>query len=360
LCFPQPKNMQLDLGKMKSLKYLKVHNVICEDLKYLPNGLRLLDWSKFPLSSLPFNFGLQNLVALNMPGSHIQLDEHFEVRSLAFINYNYYFVEANKFRFIYLLQRCRFETLKYMNFQSCKSITKVPDLLMVAPNVKQLDLFDCENLVEVHDSVGLLEELEYWDLDECKNLKILPRSLQLNSLKWFYLNGCESLEKFPHIQQGTKKLALPSSEEYLTGLYTLDICCKILKDFPSSISNFQNLRQLRMCDCDNFPLGMDTSSCFPKLESLQIHDCNNTTLPEIASIFPQLKFLEFQGCWNLREIPRLPPFIQTVFARGCHSLDSQARRRLLDQVSLFLPLFLSYKMKQFWLTFPNILLDLLN
>jgi hypothetical protein len=71
--------MQLDLGKMKSLKYLKVHNVICEDLKYLPNGLRLLDWSKFPLSSLPFNFGLQNLVALNMPGSHIQLDEHFEV-----------------------------------------------------------------------------------------------------------------------------------------------------------------------------------------------------------------------------------------------------------------------------------------
>jgi hypothetical protein len=71
--------MQLDLEKLKNLKYLKVHNVICEDLKYLPNGLRLLDWSEFPLFSLPSNFVLQNLVALNMPGSQIQLDSHFEV-----------------------------------------------------------------------------------------------------------------------------------------------------------------------------------------------------------------------------------------------------------------------------------------
>jgi hypothetical protein len=101
LCFPQPRNMQLDLEKLKNLKYLKVQNVICEDLKYLPNELRLLDWREFPLSSLPSNFVLQNLVALNMPGSQIQLDGHFEVYSLVFINY-YYFVEANKFRNFFL------------------------------------------------------------------------------------------------------------------------------------------------------------------------------------------------------------------------------------------------------------------
>ena len=70
--------MQLDFEKMKNLKYLKVHNVIYEDLKYLPNGLKLLDWSEFPLSSLPSTFG-QNLVALNLPRSHIELDDHFEV-----------------------------------------------------------------------------------------------------------------------------------------------------------------------------------------------------------------------------------------------------------------------------------------
>jgi hypothetical protein len=71
--------MELDLVKMKNLKYLKVQNIICEDLKYLPNGLRLLDWREFPLSSFTSNFVIQNLVALKMPGSQIQLDGHFEV-----------------------------------------------------------------------------------------------------------------------------------------------------------------------------------------------------------------------------------------------------------------------------------------
>ena len=76
---PKPKNMRLNLEKMKNLKYLKVHNVICEDLEFLPNGLRLLDWNKFPLSSLPSTFESSNLVELNVPWSHIELDEHFEV-----------------------------------------------------------------------------------------------------------------------------------------------------------------------------------------------------------------------------------------------------------------------------------------
>jgi len=79
VCLPKPEHMQLNLEKAKNLKYLKVHNVICEDLKSLSNELRLLDWIEFPKSSLPSAFEPKNLVVLNMPYSHIKLDEHFEV-----------------------------------------------------------------------------------------------------------------------------------------------------------------------------------------------------------------------------------------------------------------------------------------
>ena len=65
---------------MKNPKFLIVGNVdICGGFEYLPNGLRLLDWTRFPLSSFPSNFRPQKLIALAMPQSHIILDKVLEV-----------------------------------------------------------------------------------------------------------------------------------------------------------------------------------------------------------------------------------------------------------------------------------------
>ena len=199
-----------------------------------------------------------------------------------------------------------------------------------------MDFEKCINLVEVHQSVGLLEKLERWNLNFCQNLKILPRNLRLKSLKLFYLFGCESLD------QGTERSEWLSSIGYLIRLHELAISSKNMKDVR--ISNLQNLRMLWICDCENLPKAIYTPVCFPKLRLLGILYCNITTLPDIANKFPKLKELYIHRCCNLREIPRLPPCIQLVYIRGCSSLNSQSRRRLLNQVSL----------KQFLLTFPSI------
>ena len=232
-----------------------------------------------------------------------------------------------------------------MNFNYCEKITKVPDLSVISPNIKDLRLYKCINLVEVHQSNGLLEKLEYWDLRRCQNIRIFPRNLWLKSLKKFYFNWSGSL------LQRTEILELLSSIGYLISLHCLGISLKNVKD-SSNIYNLRNLRSLVLYDCESFPEAMNTSGCFPKLQCLGFLNSNITTLPEIARICPKLQTFNIQRCWNLREIPMLPPCIQDVRARGCNSLNSQSRRRLLSQVSL-----IYIKKKQFWLT---LLLNLLN
>ena len=233
-----------------------------------------------------------------------------------------------------------------MDFSYCKNITKVPDLSLIAPNIKELNLGACINLVEVHQSVGILEKLKFWDLGGCQNLRIIPRNLKLKSLKEIYFYHCESLD------QGMEVLF--SSIGYLIALRRLRISLRNVKEVPSSISNLKNLSFLWMDYCDNFPKAMDTLDCFPKLETLGIRYSNITTLPEINIRFQKLKMLLFVHCWNLRDIPMPPPHLEELHLKGCSSLDSQLRRRLLSQVSPFLierNIFFFF----FFLTFQNII-----
>ncbi|KAK9016809.1 hypothetical protein V6N11_079302 [Hibiscus sabdariffa] len=67
-------NLSVDaFSKMKKLRLLKVLCLSnCDGLKYLSNELRLLDWERFPLRSLPSGFQPDNLVALLLQYSCIE------------------------------------------------------------------------------------------------------------------------------------------------------------------------------------------------------------------------------------------------------------------------------------------------
>ncbi|KAK9989850.1 hypothetical protein SO802_030089 [Lithocarpus litseifolius] len=81
LRFHKPITVTLEpkaFERMRNLKFLIVDNVfICEELEYLPKGLRLLHlpYYRFPL---PSNFCPQKLVTLKMTGSRIRLKKLFK------------------------------------------------------------------------------------------------------------------------------------------------------------------------------------------------------------------------------------------------------------------------------------------
>ena len=81
LCSHKPTTVTLAtnaLKEMRNLKFLMVDNVhIRKELKYLPNGLRLLQLPNYPFP-LPSNFCPQKLVTLKMPRSRIQLEKLFK------------------------------------------------------------------------------------------------------------------------------------------------------------------------------------------------------------------------------------------------------------------------------------------
>jgi hypothetical protein len=75
---PQPVTVQLHaeaFKRMENLKLLMVDNIhIYEPLKYLPNGLRILKWPKYPFP-LPSKYCPQQLVIMEMPYSRIRLEK---------------------------------------------------------------------------------------------------------------------------------------------------------------------------------------------------------------------------------------------------------------------------------------------
>ena len=158
---------------------------------------------------------------------------------------------------------------------------------------------------------------------------------------------------------------LPSSIQYLTRLYSLDLeDCKNLRNLPDDIYKLQLLVGLSIptaklrqtcyyLDCfsrygflmlefmsfrgNNNIIELDflmKPEYFPVLKYLDLYATNIVSILESLSRFPTLEFLHIGHCKQLREIPRLPQSIQFVNASNSYSLNPQSSSRLLNQVSL--------------------------
>ena len=261
-----------------------------------------------------------------------------------------------------------------MDFRSCEYITKLPDLSMSTPNLKELALSDCNNLVEVHQSVGRLNKLVVWDLKGCSELQLLPDCLMMKSLEYFNVLYCSKLKKFPNIHPEMKSLkyleigetsisVLPPSFGNLTRLKTILFgSYDHLLHLPISIYELQHLSDLGLYGTVIFPKDFRyifpslikltlsffeirsevdfilTSCCTRTLKYLYIYNSNVVTLPERIIDFTSLHTLHIEGCELLQNIPSLPQSIKKVHASNCLSLDSQSSSELSNQVSFSLSL----------------------
>ncbi|KAG7944402.1 hypothetical protein I3843_15G099900 [Carya illinoinensis] len=296
---------------------------------YLSNELRVLDWYKYPLQSLPPNFHGNKLIIFKIRGNFI--------RELSFI---------------------KFKNLTIMEFSECNFLTKVPDVTSI-PNMKELIAPRCRSLVEVHDYVGSLENLCQLDFSGCSNLRIFSASLKLRSLCTLYLNHCPAFSLTTLALSGTVVEELPLSIGNLTrldevvlslifgdcknlvrkmgydGKFILAIGSTTIEDEissneeqlqelvpPTNSSNgssaFQVLnRQNCFQSKSNF---FSISSFFTTLTFLNLSRSKFVSLPTSIKGLVALKQLYLCYCKKLAEILELPPNIGFVDVSECKLL----------------------------------------
>ncbi|TXG49516.1 hypothetical protein EZV62_025391 [Acer yangbiense] len=321
---------------MKNLMLLKISNVdLSEDLEYLPNNLRYLEWHGCPLKNLPPDFQARKLLELNLHCSQIN----------------------------YLWKgRRAFEELKTIKLSHSCNLIETPDFTGV-PNLEMLDLEGCRILCKVHESMGSLRLLTELNLKNCKNLESFLCNVDgLKALKILNLQGCSKLEK------------LPENLGELEYLEELDAGRTAIRKVPPSIVRLTNLKMLSFHERErkvkhnqcgtlvaviagfssfwsrrnrNFMgLSLPSLAGLSSLKILDLSDCNLTdgalpndlgslcslkelnlsnnyfvNLPESINQLSKLKILCVQNCQNLKSIPELPSKIIFVGAEDCPMLE---------------------------------------
>ncbi|KAM7474234.1 hypothetical protein LguiB_021477 [Lonicera macranthoides] len=149
---------------MRKLRLLVLNYVqITGSFDNFPKGLVWLSWHGFPLKSIPIEFPIKKLVALDL--SHSRIEQLW--METPFVG-----------------------SLKILDLSYSEWLARTPNFLRLR-NLERLILKGCVRLVEVCESIGSLKMLDLLDLQDCKTLRNLPRNIgKLGSLKSIIISGC--------------------------------------------------------------------------------------------------------------------------------------------------------------------------
>ncbi|KAM5549965.1 TMV resistance protein N-like [Rosa sericea] len=366
---------------MNKLRYLKIENGnLPRGLEYLPNSLRILDWTRYPSDSLPSHFNPQKLLELSLCHSCIK---HVRIGAEPLCNLK----TINLSHSLNLVNTPNFEGVPYLEFlflEGCIRLYEVDPTIEVLERLTVLDLKDCKSLVhfassvrglknlkvlnlsgcsklkklpndmghlesleklhvngtgirELPSSIGMLERLPLLKIEDCKDLVCLPISLGgLKSLKVFIISSCSKVEKLPEELgdrkclvevdvSGTSIKELPCSIGLLEGLVSMSLRdCKRLVSLPSSVGGLKSLKYLKLSRCsklDKLPDELGHVAC---LEKLDVSGSGIRELPSSIGMLEGLVSMSLRDCKHLMCLPSSVGGLKSLKdlnLSGCSKLD---------------------------------------
>ncbi|CAL1363864.1 unnamed protein product [Linum trigynum] len=235
-------------------------------LDSLPDGLRWLEWDRYPSKSLPFSFYPQNLVHLAIRWSPIKKCwegvDHPKLVSLVVLDLSY-----------------------------CFNLTALPDI-SCSLQLEELLLRGCKSLVEVPSHVQYLDKLIILNLGGCENLMRLPSKLNSKVIKHVRMRDCPKLKHCPEINSGE--------------LLELDLFKTPIRELPTAVNCFKlgGILSLSGKNITNFPT---TSAIFQRFKlygtAVAEMDCYDDYQAS-SDLLPKFDMLELEGNSLLKSLPK--------------------------------------------------------
>ncbi|KAK1407694.1 hypothetical protein QVD17_39316 [Tagetes erecta] len=307
--------------QMTLLKFLRISNVdFPQGLNYLSNDLRILEWYRCSLESLPSKFEPKHIYELEMCSSQLKTlwKKDLELPNLRSINLSF-----------------------------SKNLTDLPNLTP-ASNLVKLKLEGCTSLTSLHASVLLHKRLRYLNLKGCTCLVSLGRScMEMESLEALLLSECSKLEHIPEFGKNMKCLEhlyvdgtgikkLPENLGKMLHLRNIDASRTSVEELPISIHLLGKLRLLHVNGCRmlSFEMGCFLNLSFDTLSSglkeVDLSYCNLTVVPDGIGLLCHIISLDLSG----NEFVSLPASIVLLSKLRMLCLNDCKRLRSLPKLSL--------------------------
>ncbi|KAG4123196.1 hypothetical protein ERO13_D11G312690v2 [Gossypium hirsutum] len=261
-------NLSIDtFSKMKKLRLLKVLCVSnCDDIKYLSNELRLLDWTGYLLRYLPSSFQPNNLVALLLPYSHIE----------QLWKGNRVIVGRRKIPMPQMLPSLfGLSSLRDLKLRDCNLCEgDIPRDISSLSSLKHLDLGG-NNFTSIPASLTGLSKLCFLDLSYCNMCTLGEADIHgLSSLSYLYLTG-------------NNFITIPLALTQLSRLELLGLSnCKMLKSLPELLTS---IADVRIADCSSLEVVASPSKVCNLVDSGFIYAINCFKLAENIDALTLLK-----------------------------------------------------------------------